>query len=66
MRLAARQPWNRMPTPVHSPHHHHHLGGAHPPAAVAPSILRASVWQRLAIAAVLIAAIWASVLWAMA
>jgi hypothetical protein len=55
-----------MPTPIHLPHHHHHSGGAHPPAPIAPSILRASVWQRLAIAAVLIAVIWASVLWAMA
>jgi hypothetical protein len=54
-----------MPTPIHPPHHHHH-SGAHPPAPIAPSILRASVWQRLAIAAVLIAVIWGSVLWAMA
>ena len=50
-----------MPTDVHPPHHHRHPGAGHPPAAVAPSILRASVWQRLAIAGVLIAAIWACV-----
>ena len=55
-----------MPTPVHQPHHHHPSGRAHPPAPIAPSILRASVLQRLAIAAVLIALIWASVLGAMA
>jgi hypothetical protein len=45
-------------------HHHHPHGHAHPPAAVAPSILRLSVVERLAFVAVLIAAIWAAVYWA--
>ena len=46
-------------------HHHHPQGHAHPPAAIAPSILRMSVGQRLAAAAVLIGLIWAAVYWAM-
>ncbi|WP_157699612.1 hypothetical protein [Pseudorhodoplanes sinuspersici] len=46
-------------------HHHHPHGQAHPPAAVAPSILRLSVLERLAFATVLIALIWAAVYWAM-
>jgi hypothetical protein len=55
-----------MPTHVHPPHHHHHRSGeGHPPASVAPSILRLSVLQRLAIAASLIALLWGAVLWAM-
>jgi hypothetical protein len=45
--------------------HHHHLGHVHPPAAVAPSLLRLSVWQRLAIAGVLIVLMWLAVFWAM-
>jgi hypothetical protein len=65
-----------MPTQVHQhvhdhghdhPHHHHHPAGrSHPPAAVAPSILRMALIERLAAAAVLIAVIWGAVLWAMA
>jgi hypothetical protein len=46
-------------------HHHHPHGQAHPPATVAPSILRLSAFQRLAFVSVLIALIWAAVYWAM-
>ena len=42
-------------------HHHHPLGHAHPPAAIAPSILRLSVFERLVVVSALIAAIWAAV-----
>lgn len=51
----------------HESHHHHHhpQGEAHPPAAVAPSILRLSAGQRLGMALALIAVIWAAVFWAM-
>ncbi len=38
----------------------------HPPASIAPSILRMSALERLAVAAVLIAVIWGAVIWAMA
>lgn len=47
------------------PHHHHHAGHAHPPATVAPSILRLSVAERLAGVAIVIGAMWAMVIWAM-
>ena len=46
-------------------HHHHPLGHAHPPAAIAPSILRLSVFERLVVVSALIAAIWAAVFWAL-
>jgi hypothetical protein len=46
------------------PHHHHPQGQAHPPAAVAPSILRLSVVERLGIAILLISVIWSAVFWA--
>jgi hypothetical protein len=46
------------------PHHHHHPGHAHPPATVAPSILRMSAFERLGISAVAIVALWGAVLWA--
>ena len=53
---------------VHLPgqhsHHHHHPDHHHPPAAVHASILRLSAAQRLGFAAVLIALLWAAVLWA--
>jgi hypothetical protein len=55
-----------MPTHVHDHHHHHHPGQGHPPASISLSILRLSVAERLAAAGVLIAMIWAAVLWAMA
>jgi len=45
-------------------HHHHPHGHAHPPTAVAPSILRLSVLERLAAVSVLIGLIWAAVYWA--
>jgi hypothetical protein len=55
-----------MPTHVHPQHHHHHPPGqGHPPASISPSILRMSVVERLAIAAALIAVLWAAVLCAM-
>jgi hypothetical protein len=44
--------------------HHHHAAGPHPPPAIAPSLLRLSAAQRLAIASVLIALIWAAAFWA--
>jgi hypothetical protein len=44
--------------------HHHHAPGAHP-ITVPPSILRLSAWERLAVVAVIIACLWAAVLWAM-
>ena len=46
----------------HDQHRHH--GGAHPPAAVLPSLLRSSLAQRLAIAAGLAALLWLCALWA--
>ena len=45
-------------------HHHHAPDHSHPPAAVAPSILRLSVAQRLMVALGLSAAIWAAAIWA--
>jgi hypothetical protein len=57
-----------MPTHVHVPPHwprpHRHAGAGHPPAEVAPSILRMSALARLAAAAVTvtIAMIWGVVL----
>jgi hypothetical protein len=54
-----------MPPQVHH-HDHHHPGRAHPPASIAPSVLRLAALQRLAGVAVLIALIWGAVLWAMA
>ena len=48
------------------PHRHHHPGHAHPPARVAPSILRLSALKRLAAVAVLIVALWGAIFWAMA
>jgi hypothetical protein len=54
-----------MPTHVHPQHHHHPPGQGHPPASISPSILRMSVVERLAIAAALIAVLWAAVIWAM-
>jgi hypothetical protein len=44
--------------------HHHHAGAAHPSPALSPSLLRLSASKRLALAGVLIALIWAAVLWA--
>jgi len=46
-------------------HHHHHAGHPHPPARVAPSILRLSAGARLVGALLLILLLWASVYWAM-
>jgi len=44
--------------------HHHHSGATHPSPTISPSLLRLSVPQRLAVVGVLIAVIWAAVLWA--
>ncbi len=49
------------PMTEHS-HHHHPHGHAHPPAAIAPSILRLSVVQRLLFAALLTALVWTAVI----
>jgi hypothetical protein len=54
-----------MPTTVHYHRHQHPPGEGHPPAAIAPSILRMSALQRLAVATGLIAVIWGVVIWAM-
>jgi hypothetical protein len=55
-----------MPTHVHpGGHHHHHPGSGHPPAGAAPSLLRLSVLQRLAVAGALVALLWTAVIWAM-
>jgi hypothetical protein len=51
-----------MPTPAQ---HHHHPGEGHPPASIALSILRLSALHRLAAAGVVIAVMWAAVIWAM-
>jgi hypothetical protein len=51
-----------MPPHIHT---HNHPGRAHPPATVSPSILRLSALERLAAVAVLIAALWGAVFWAM-
>ena len=49
----------------HSHRHHHAAGQGHPPATIGPSLLRMTFGARLLIAAVLIALIWAVVIWAM-
>jgi hypothetical protein len=46
-------------------HHHHGPGEGHPPASVAPSILRLSAFERLLGAGILIAMLWGAVYWAM-
>jgi hypothetical protein len=45
--------------------HHHHTGTSHPSPTIAPSLLRLSAPQRVAVAGILIALIWAAVLWAL-
>ena len=53
--------------PASRPIHHHHVAGqGHPPAAVAPSILRLSLGGRLAAVTAVLALIWGVVFWAMA
>jgi hypothetical protein len=49
----------------HTAHAHHHPGHIHPPAPVAMSLLRFSVWQRLGLAAGLIALSWLAAYWAL-
>ena len=46
-------------------HHHHHTGEAHPVAGVAPSLLRMSALERLALAAIAAIVLWAAVWWAL-
>jgi hypothetical protein len=41
---------------------HHHAGEAHPSPTISPSLLRLSAPQRLAVAGIVIAVIWAAVL----
>src|SRR3979409_1177086 len=43
---------DRQLMPTNVPHQHHHPGHGHPPAAISPSMLRMSVIERLAVAAV--------------
>jgi hypothetical protein len=45
--------------------HHHHSGHSHPPARVAPSMLRASLAQRLFGAGICAALLWLAVFWAL-
>jgi hypothetical protein len=45
-------------------HHHHEPGHAHPAALLSPSLLRMSIWQRLAAAIALSAVLWLAVAWA--
>jgi hypothetical protein len=45
--------------------HHHHGGAPHPSPEASPSLIRLSAPQRLAVAGVLIALIWAAFFWAM-
>lgn len=54
-----------MPIEIPHPHHHHPASRGHPPAAIAPSLLRMALAARLATVAVLIAVIWGAVFWAM-
>jgi hypothetical protein len=46
-------------------HHHHAPGQPHQPASVSLSILRLSVVERLAVAAVVIVGLWGAAIWAM-
>jgi hypothetical protein len=48
----------------HDHRHHHPPGHSHPPAAATLSLLRMSAAGRLAIAAAVIALLWAGVYWA--
>jgi len=45
--------------------HHHHAGHVHPPADIAPSLLRASASHRLLLAFVGIVLLWSAVYWAL-
>jgi hypothetical protein len=45
--------------------HHHHAGHVHPPARVSPSLLRASVLQRLTAVAICLVLLWSAVIWAL-
>ena len=47
-------------------HHHHHPGHVHPSPRLPPSLLRFSLGGRLLVVGLLIALVWAFVLWAMA
>jgi hypothetical protein len=46
-------------------HHHHETGEAHPVAHVAPSLLRMSALERLAMAAIAAVVLWTAVWWAL-
>jgi len=50
---------------AHGHHHHHAPEQGHPPATIAPSLLRMTVGARISIAAVLTARRWMVVVWAM-
>jgi hypothetical protein len=51
-------------TGIFMTHHHHHTGELHPSPAIAPSLLRLSASQRLAVAGAMIALIWIAFVWA--
>jgi hypothetical protein len=46
-------------------HHHHNPGDAHPEGRISLSLLRMSVIERIAIAAVAVLVLWAAVWWAL-
>jgi hypothetical protein len=46
-------------------HHHHDPGQAHPIAHIAPSLLRMSALERLAVAVSAAIVLWAAVWWAL-
>jgi hypothetical protein len=47
-------------------HHHHNPDDTHPSPALAPSLLRMSAWERLAVALAVAAVLWLAVWWALA
>jgi hypothetical protein len=57
--------WDFMPDHTHHLHHHHPADRGHPPAVIAPSLLRMALVGRLATVAGIIVVIWGTVLWAM-
>ena len=54
----------RLVMTTHNHPHHHSPGEAHPPSPISLSLLRMSAWERLAIAAVVVALLWGTAIWA--
>ncbi len=50
---------------MHDPVAHAHTHSHRAEVALAPSLLRLSIWQRLGIAALLVAVLWLAVAWAL-